>query len=539
MTQRREVIISGWLQNVRKKSGTLLRKKKFICEEALWVALCVHNDRAPHLEWYPNEDSMYDHRPKQLVDLLEVALISPVMTDSRMFIIEFKEESRSAIELCALSPDDCNAWVESARSTLNRLNCLQEDNHYLPCPMEMNFSPNGEQVESADENAQPATSFDENALAERSRDVIRLDDSMHLPLQASESNGNAAYEHIVRALPLHLQLRKFFADNQSQLIDPLFLLVWLSKAMRSQQEYRLRKAACTIFHDCLRRPPTLTSMIRLRHRTLEATTFYYPTEKDHRRVLQTAAFNVRHPNQASGSELCSCQSTDDDLYSRPLSCQSDDSSTVALEQAMTKPRVVFLQLSVCVEHLALVEIHGRVWVAGWSAEYNKQLCQVLRIGDEIIEVGDVKVTGIQEVPGLFHTQSIPGNPVSLKVRPIPTGYVCSFVKPLSGSKTLGITLHKKKNRIEAVAKNSVAGKAHLPAVVAAFSRDKSYVSTVITDIDDTPMNPFANNDQLVRRLEAIRHGAVFTITVHPHDFVKLLKSQLKQIKGYKRFVIDN
>ncbi|KAK0397211.1 hypothetical protein QR680_002034 [Steinernema hermaphroditum] len=472
---------------------------------------------------------MYDHRPKQLVDLLEVALISPVMTDSRMFIIEFKEESRSAIELCALSPDDCNAWVESARSTLNRLNCLQEDNHYLPCPMEMNFSPNGEQVESADENAQPATSFDENALAERSRDVIRLDDSMHLPLQASESNGNAAYEHIVRGISLLNQQRP---TSPSSVASPLATAKVLCRQSKSIDRpplpprmviesdekptgistpksslYDIPRLSSTPtnsdLYDSFTTPDSRSNDILLPNRKRSSSSSSdssiqceTPESSIRKRTLQLPKHRVTFSDDDND---CSIAGTSDDLYSRPLSCQSDDSSTVALEQAMTKPRVVFLQLSVCVEHLALVEIHGRVWVAGWSAEYNKQLCQVLRIGDEIIEVGDVKVTGIQEVPGLFHTQSIPGNPVSLKVRPIPTGYVCSFVKPLSGSKTLGITLHKKKNRIEAVAKNSVAGKAHLPAVVAAFSRDKSYVSTVITDIDDTPMNPFANNDQLVRR----------------------------------------
>uniref|UniRef100_A0A1I7YWR6 PH domain-containing protein n=1 Tax=Steinernema glaseri TaxID=37863 RepID=A0A1I7YWR6_9BILA len=566
MSQRREVIVSGWLQNVRKKQGTLLRKKKFICEEALWVALCVHNDIAPHLEWYPNEDCMFDHRPRQLVDLLEVSLICSVMTDGRMFIIEFKDKSRPAIELCALSPEDCTMWVEGTKNTLSRLNCILDDNDYLPCPTEMSFPSSAESKKSAGGFAQPTTSFDENGLAQRARDALRLDDVASTgpssPPRVTESNGIAAYEHIARGIALFTRPKPkppvssppSGFSRQSKSIDrpPLppreseeHAGMSYSLPVPSRSLYDIPKTSISPKspYDSFTTKPELPSnevllprKKRLSSTSSDSSVGCATPESGYR---QTSLWPPKHRVTFSDDDNEWSSDANNSLYSRPRSCQSEDASTLALELAMKKPRLVYLQLSTCIEHLALVEIDGRVWVAGWTPESNKHLGQVLRVGDEIIEIGEVEVKGIAQVPTLLHTQSIPGNPVSVRVRPVPTGRVCTFVKPLSGPKTLGITLHKKKNRIDAVARNSVMGKGHLPAVMDSYSTEKQYVSSVITDVDDTPMNPFASDEQLVRRLEAIRPGAVFAVTVHPHDFVKLLKTQLKQIKGYKRFIINN
>ncbi|ETN80313.1 hypothetical protein NECAME_02445 [Necator americanus] len=70
--------------------------------EACWVALCVHDDKIPILEWYHGEDSVKQHQPFKVLDLLFANYVSPVVADSRSFIIGLRD--LEPIELAALHP---------------------------------------------------------------------------------------------------------------------------------------------------------------------------------------------------------------------------------------------------------------------------------------------------------------------------------------------------------------------------------------------------------------------------------------------------
>ncbi|TMS36794.1 hypothetical protein L596_003876 [Steinernema carpocapsae] len=445
MAQPREVVICGWLQNVRKKTGTLLRKKKLMCDEAMWVALCVHNGRAPHLEWYPNEECMYDHRPKQLLDLLEVALVAR-SADPRMFVIEFKDENRPSLEFCALSPEESKRWVDGSRNTLNSLSCMIEDNYYLECPSErFPILPDRRPGNDVDENIMPSAAPNgwflycfhligsaENAPVEVAREARRADiNGTVIPPPTLQRNGT--YEHIVRGISLLNpertspptttpipQSRALMRQPRSIDRPPLpprkdeeeDFAEWVPSTSKTNDLYNVPKQPTNSIRNTLydSLPSPEPAQIPQHTRT-RSTSSSSDSSMECLSALnsQNATLKVTKRSVAFSDDDCDIRNSE--IYTRPRSSYSDDSATVALEQAFSKPRTICLQLSVCVEQLALVEVEGRIWVAGWTPEYNKQLNQMLRVGDEVLEVGGEQLNSMTQIPAVFHTHTIPGTPV--------------------------------------------------------------------------------------------------------------------------------
>ncbi|VDN81961.1 unnamed protein product [Brugia pahangi] len=138
MSEQREIIKASWLQHVvHKKGGTLHRKAKILYEEGKWVVLCVHSGRIPLLEWYFSEEYVHGHRPSKVIDLLGSSFVRVIMSDPsrRSFMIGFVDCSRDAIELSALTIEDCDDWIRSTTSALMRLKCLTESvNLYISVP---------------------------------------------------------------------------------------------------------------------------------------------------------------------------------------------------------------------------------------------------------------------------------------------------------------------------------------------------------------------------------------------------------------------
>lgn len=83
---------------------------------------------------------------------------------------------------------------------------------------------------------------------------------------------------------------------------------------------------------------------------------------------------------------------------------------------------------------------------------------------------------------------------------------------------------------------SKAAKIGIPAKMTPFLYGRTEVAAVITEIDGIPMNLFATNEQFYKRLEKIPNGNEIKIIIQPHDFVKLIKQQLKTLKNLKRFL---
>ncbi|ETN80312.1 hypothetical protein NECAME_02444 [Necator americanus] len=177
-----------------------------------------------------------------------------------------------------------------------------------------------------------------------------------------------------------------------------------------------------------------------------------------------------------------------------------------------------------------------LWVAGWSDANDRQLSQLFAFCDELIEVENVPVQGIANIPQLFYSLSTPGTPVNLLLRSIPLGVVYHLMKPITKSKEIGIRLHKNKNRIAAILPDSSADRRNIPVCMASPIRCGVSTAAVITEVNKRRLNPFSKNDQLFKRLDEIRDGSEFTIVLHPHDFIKQMKQQILCVQHYKSFL---
>lgn len=51
-------------------------------------------------------------------------------------------------------------------------------------------------------------------------------------------------------------------------------------------------------------------------------------------------------------------------------------------------------------------------IAGWNAEKDSYLKNLIHFGDEVVQIGTEIIKNIHQIPSLFYTQSIPGTPVS-------------------------------------------------------------------------------------------------------------------------------
>lgn len=110
------------------------------------------------------------------------------------------------------------------------------------------------------------------------------------------------------------------------------------------------------------------------------------------------------------------------------------------------------------------------------------------------------------------------------------------MKPISRNKDIGIRLHKGKNRIAAILPDSSADRRNVPVSMPSPLRPGVETAVVITEVNNRRLNPFSKDDQLFKRLEEIRDGSEFTIVLHPHDFIKLLKQQIVGVHHYKVYL---
>ena len=82
---------------------------------------------------------------------------------------------------------------------------------------------------------------------------------------------------------------------------------------------------------------------------------------------------------------------------------------------------------------------------------------------------------------------------------------------------------------------SIAHDAGLTPCGPSYADSNRLTSWVITEVNGRPLSIFSKNDEAAHRLKAI--GLDLTLVVQAKDFVKLLKTQLKNKKNWKYFVM--
>ncbi|VDM38876.1 unnamed protein product [Toxocara canis] len=661
MSVQREVIKSNWLQHkVRKKSGTLIRKKlsalwevsesefvvhldyfrlhmnlprtlllekedeSFKCnqkiryEEAEWVVLCVHDDRIPLLEW-----------PTKVIDLLDSAFVTPVISDSRSFIIGFTHSSREPIELAALTPEDCSDWVHTSMATLVRLRCLNDSTNVYTA-----LSDSAPTIYPNSTEQRPYQFSLDDEVPHSSAPVLMATET--------ETNEVSPYEH----LALAVDFGNMSTSDQNSSCESSAARVADAAKMRRKSECGkdipppLPPRDATLPSSPLIRDATLPSSPRLSspragsvydfpRNCVSSPKGVYGTLEHNRHSpinspLSTTASPVSPLARSSdcglladGSSILSqeiappkemetrthakrgysipssivitprdqrslenaavgCASVNgtvkNNAYDIPLCIPSDNQfrSSSLVETAetqvvnstsetsssasprtlksptpsndlyaspvgttLTKLTPIAIQLTLCVESIAFVEINERIWIAGWTASSDKHLAGALRIGDELVQVGGVRVEEISHLPGLFYSSSIPGSPVNLLIRQVPYGTEYTFTKTCRNY-DFGVVLHKHKNKLEEVRGGSPAFQAGIRAHIVGMNG--TLTSACVTHFDGRPLSLFSRNDELLNLIGMVPFMSKFTLIIQPYDFMKEIKREIKKMKNYGVFV---
>ncbi|CAD5234106.1 unnamed protein product [Bursaphelenchus xylophilus] len=190
---------------------------------------------------------------------------------------------------------------------------------------------------------------------------------------------------------------------------------------------------------------------------------------------------------------------------------------------------VNLVLSFCTESLKMVKAFGKIWIVGWEPKLQRLVGGILHYGDHLAAINGKPVNSNSDLMDLFCGCPM-GIPVRLTINPTPFGQSFVLRKPNKGKLPLGVELHKNKNRIESILPGSVASMAGLPAKMGSFLIQEEQVPSIITEVEDHPLDPSSRDSEALQKMDAIPLGQSFTVIVHPRDFIKVLKTESKSIK---------
>ncbi|KAE9552639.1 hypothetical protein FO519_004152 [Halicephalobus sp. NKZ332] len=574
MNLDRQVTKYGGLQTkVRKKGGTLIRKKKFVYDEEQWVALCVHNQQIPFLEWYPTAAEIRKHEPTKVQDLLDCLFVHLSIGDDRCFVIGFADENRPVIEFAARTTEDAKSWIEEITSCLRKLNCLSDrDNEYQSMPIQQypereeeigaglikappprtspQITPRDRRLNLTDEIPLPSST----APVLPPRPAVMLNDQQtfsNIPDQSPPSSPpvSPSTQRAILCSPKRISNLPSLPDPSSKVLPPKLpprkipdLTTPLpmspttpnTKMPNGHHQYDFPLTPPTgprqseAQYDLCPTPngtsaPTTTGMVYSK--------FAFGPENEI--ALSQEMIQLRMSSASSSTTEDSHESTKSHpgeytLLTPPprppknLALSSGSLNYAgSFRESRTPARTISLLLTICVEHLALVEVAGNVWIGGWSEEQNATLTNLIHFGDQLVEVN--------------------GKQIPIKLRSMPHGSTYVVKKPhdLYTPRSFGIIFHNRKNRIDEIVPLSRAAKAGIPGKMGPFLYGRSEVASVVTEMDGVPLNPFAINEQFYRRVEKVPNGAEIKLVIQPHDFVKLVKKQLKTMKNMKKFVHEN
>lgn len=213
-----------------------------------------------------------------------------------------------------------------------------------------------------------------------------------------------------------------------------------------------------------------------------------------------------------------------------------------LRQEIAHPSGVRLTLRKrdCQNSMALVEIFNCLWVAGWKQRDYPVLYNGFHIGDQIVSVGGVNVRTAAEFTKQVKQKSEHLH-VEIIIRRLPLAQVFHLRKDIEGQ-PWGLILGSGPNSnalgpcdVREIVPGSPAAQHGMQAKVRSID-GQTLVPWSITEINGRPINLFAKDGEAGDRLQAV--GRDISVLVQPADFVQKLRKQLKNVRGYKDFLMN-
>jgi len=215
-----------------------------------------------------------------------------------------------------------------------------------------------------------------------------------------------------------------------------------------------------------------------------------------------------------------------------------EQQVVRLRQELAHPagvRLILRKKDVS-SSLALVDMFGCVWVAGWKQRDYPVLFNAFHIGDQILSVSGVIIRNSSDFNKLvklkaadLHTEII--------IRRFPFSQIYLLKLEIEGQ-SIGIISNNNSNEIKEILSGSVAAAAGISAKVRSFD-GQTLVPLVITELNGRPLSLVAKDGEGWERLAACaRESREISIILQPADIVSRIRKQLKQIRGYKDFILS-
>ncbi|XP_041368938.1 uncharacterized protein LOC121383171 [Gigantopelta aegis] len=197
----------------------------------------------------------------------------------------------------------------------------------------------------------------------------------------------------------------------------------------------------------------------------------------------------------------------------------------------TKELVVQLPQKDCLG-LALVDVYGSVWIAGWNQKDHPKLHDKFHVGDHVKKVDNATVFTAAMANKLIKSAKSLSS-VDIVVRRLPHAKVLSIRRSAEGE-SLGIKREGGTGEIIYVDLNGLAAKNGL-STKAPCIFSQNLCNWFITEINSRPVSLFFKELEIEHRLNAV--GKEISLVVQPIDFVNEIKKGLKKLKNHKQFIV--
>jgi len=212
-----------------------------------------------------------------------------------------------------------------------------------------------------------------------------------------------------------------------------------------------------------------------------------------------------------------------------------EQQVMRLRQEVAHPAGVRLQLRKkdCLHSLALVDLFGCVWVAGWKQREYPVLFNAFHIGDQILSVSGVLIRSTSEFSKLVKSKTNELH-VEIIIRRVPFAQVFHLKRDIEGQ-SLGILTNSTSAEVKEIIPGSVAAQAGVNSKIRSFD-GQTLVPLILTEINGRPVSLLAKDGEAYERLQAT--GRDISVMLQPADIVGKLKKQLKSVRGYKEYLLS-
>ena len=202
---------------------------------------------------------------------------------------------------------------------------------------------------------------------------------------------------------------------------------------------------------------------------------------------------------------------------------------ILLEEQQSHGIIVKISPAAC-QKIALVDCLNGVWVVGWDCKHYPRLAESIHIGDEVAKINDVRVTSAHMARKVLKTCST--DQVDFVIKRLPYAHVMAIRRHQNGQK-LGLQRFGGTAEITYVDPGGLAAE-HGLSKHAKCIETEGYCNWWITEINNRPLNLSFKGSEIECKLNAV--GKDISIVVHPSDFVKELKKQLRKMRNFKDYL---